>query len=491
MSGAIAPPSGTPVPSNEEDGTVMNEGLSGAGQGAKGGGGARGSKTHKKGQSDGPSQPHFGGTLQQKGDENNLKPGTHVMAQWRDQSWRKAIVIERAPVVDQPHTDDIHHYRYYVHYKGINRRNDEWITSDRIKWDPEQEHEEKEHERKVEEDKAKSENKGDSNVLEAIEPEHNEHEGMDEASIREHEEVTKIKNVNFVELGRYKMEAWYFSPFPKEYWPNGLIDTLHVEEFNLQYFRTKEELRRYEKRQPRKYPPGDEIYRHENIAVFEVNGSAQKEYCQNLCYIAKLFLDHKTLFYDVDPFLFYIFCEVDKYGCHPFGYFSKEKYSESGFNLACILTFPAYQKRGYGRFIIQFSYELSKLEGKVGSPEKPLSDLGLLSYRSYWAWVLLNILAERSIKEKSIMELSRETSIKAEDIEDTLRKEGLLKYVNGQHIICATSELIEEKRQRLNAKKGPVVDPSKIRWAPHPIPIPAKKDKWSLKSKSKKFDPED
>lgn len=31
------------------------------------------------------------------------------------------------------------------------------------------------------------------NVLEAIEPEHNEHEGMDEASIREHEEVTKIK----------------------------------------------------------------------------------------------------------------------------------------------------------------------------------------------------------------------------------------------------------------------------------------------------------
>jgi hypothetical protein len=28
-------------------------------------------------------------------------------------------------------------------------------------------------------------------------------------------QVTKVKNVKFVELGRYRMETWYYSPFPK------------------------------------------------------------------------------------------------------------------------------------------------------------------------------------------------------------------------------------------------------------------------------------
>ena len=56
---------------------------------------------------------------------------------------------------------------------------------------------------------------------------------------------------------------------------------------------------------------------------------------QNLCYIAKLFLDHKTLFYDVDPFLFYVMCEVDNLGAHMVGYFSKDMYSEVSTSFSC------------------------------------------------------------------------------------------------------------------------------------------------------------
>lgn len=47
-------------------------------------------------------------------------------------------------------------------------------------------------------------------------------------------------------------------------------------------------------------------------------------------------------------------------------------------------------------------YLLSKVEEKVGSPERPLSDLGLISYRSYWKEVLLRYLHTFQGKEVSI-----------------------------------------------------------------------------------------
>lgn len=88
----------------------------------------------------------------------------------------------------------------------------------------------------------------------------------------------------------------------------------------------------------------------------QVDGKKAKVYCQNLCLLSKLFLDHKTLYYDVDPFLFYVLCERDAEGYHLVGYFSKEKQSQEDHNLACILTLPAYQRKvGRWRRVLSLS----------------------------------------------------------------------------------------------------------------------------------------
>ncbi|KAF2296776.1 hypothetical protein GH714_001884 [Hevea brasiliensis] len=197
----------------------------------------------------------------------------------------------------------------------------------------------------------------------------------------------------------------------------------------------------------------------------EVDGKKNKVYGQNLCYLAKLFLDHKTLYYDVDLFLFYVLCECDDRGCHMVGYFSKEKHSEESYNLACILTLPPYQRKGYGKFLIAFSYELSKKEGKVGTPERPLSDLGLLSYRGYWTRVLLDILKKHK-GNISIKELSDMTAIKAEDILTTLQSLELIQYRKGQHVICADPKVLD-RHLKAAGRGGLEVDVSKLIWTPY------------------------
>lgn len=67
-----------------------------------------------------------------------------------------------------------------------------------------------------------------------------------------------------------------------------------------------------------------------------------------------MFLDHKTLYYDVEPFLFYVMTESDSTGAHFVGYFSKEKRSPH-FNVSCIMTLPVRQRKGWGNLLIDFS----------------------------------------------------------------------------------------------------------------------------------------
>ncbi|XP_068440004.1 histone acetyltransferase KAT7 isoform X1 [Clinocottus analis] len=279
-------------------------------------------------------------------------------------------------------------------------------------------------------------------------------------------QITEGSNmIKTILFGRFELDTWYHSPYPEEY---ARLGRLYVCEFCLKYMKSQTILRRHMAKCVWKHPPGDEVYRKVGISVFEVDGKKNKIYCQNLCLLAKLFLDHKTLYYDVEPFLFYVMTEADNTGCHLVGYFSKEKNSFLNYNVSCILTMPQYMRQGFGKMLIDFSYLLSKVEEKVGSPERPLSDLGLISYRSYWKEVLLRYMCTFQGKEISIKEISQETAVNPVDIVSTLQSLQMLKYWKGKHLVLKRQDLIDEWKAK-EIKRGhsnKTIDPSSLKWTP-------------------------
>lgn len=157
----------------------------------------------------------------------------------------------------------------------------------------------------------------------------------------------------------------------------------------------------------------------------------------------------------------------------------QEKHCQQKYNVSCIMILPQYQRKGYGRFLIDFSnnlsllhintkqlwlailtqtcdretasyyvlilkailffeftmyfamcllagYLLSKREGQPGSPEKPLSDLGRLSYMAYWRSEVLECLHRVNDRQITIRQLSKLTGICPQDITTTLHSLNML-----------------------------------------------------------------
>jgi histone acetyltransferase HTATIP len=280
-------------------------------------------------------------------------------------------------------------------------------------------------------------------------------------------EISRVRNLEKIQMGKYEIEPWYFSPYPAEL---GEYDMVYICEFCLSYFGDLKQFVRHRTKCTLFHPPGNEIYRDDNVSFFEIDGRRQRTWCRNLCLLSKLFLDHKTLYYDVDPFLFYCMCTRDEFGFHLVGYFSKEKESAEGYNVACILTLPQYQRRGFGKLLIAFSYELSKREGKLGSPEKPLSDLGLLGYRAYWSDTLVDLLADGR-KDANVDDLSAATAMTTQDVLHTLQNLNMLRFSaqKNQHIVVLTDTVLQARERRLEKEKVKGkrwIDADRLSWKP-------------------------
>ncbi|KAM3176003.1 hypothetical protein ACTXT7_007364 [Hymenolepis weldensis] len=148
-------------------------------------------------------------------------------------------------------------------------------------------------------------------------------------------------------------------------------------------------------------------------------------------------------------------------------------------NLSCVLVLPQYQRQGFGHMLIDFipphklrsvledakllffpprfvrhfcpatiflhtnlvmtlrdiSYLLSRVENRLGTPERPLSDQGLLAYRRYWKYILLSFLLSHQERSISFDDISEATGIVTKDIIQTLLDMGMFKYLKSKYYI--------------------------------------------------------
>lgn len=281
---------------------------------------------------------------------------------------------------------------------------------------------------------------------------------------RVHRAVTRVRNIESVVIGDAAVRAWYFAPYPEPYFS---MPTLYVCDRCFRYFGSRAELDAHTAAAREVAPPGREIYRAGNLSVFELHGRRQKVACQCLCLLAKLFLDHKTLYYDVEGFLFYVLCECDESGCHAAACFSKEVNSESNNALACIVVLPQHQRKGYGRLLISLSYELLKRQGTVGGPERPLSDLGRIAFFAYWRDTIVPLVAEGREDVQSVEDIERITAITREDVVEVLKRFQSVVLVKGEYVLDIDRECIEREMLKIyEAKRKKIIDPAKLIWFP-------------------------
>lgn len=365
-------------------------------------------------------------------------PNYFIMALNKKGKWLKSKIIEcrlirsknsREEKKKNPKKLDEHSYEYYIHYCHTNRRLDEWITSDRIKLTSEF----------IDEEKIREEKKRQGIINSSDE----EYEGMDQNARKEHEEATKVKTIMRIQFGEYSSETWYYSPFPDGYHN---IDTLYFCEFCLNFYKKDLEWKNHMAKCKLVHPPGNEIYKDDEkgLSMFEVDGWKNQTYCENLCYLAKLFLDHKLLYYAISPFLFYILTKKTETGYHIVGYFSKNKDPSDGNNLSCILVLPFHQRRGYGKLLINMSYELSKIDGNIGTPERPLSDLGRLSYLSFWTQKIIEYIKSLEGQAFNLSDIVQNTAIRLQDVIDALERVNLIKKFKGEIYFCTNKNILEE-----------------------------------------------
>ena len=145
--------------------------------------------------------------------DTDLEIGRTYMVRRSDNTWHAAEVIQKrmSSLEGLP--------EYYVHYENFNRRLDEWVMGDRIVNDG-----------LGVADKEDANNMSDSGDRKITRNQKRKHDEINHvqktyaemdpelaAREKEYEAMTKIKYIDRIQLGKYEIDTWYYSPYPDEY----------------------------------------------------------------------------------------------------------------------------------------------------------------------------------------------------------------------------------------------------------------------------------
>lgn len=304
-----------------------------------------------------------------------------------------------------------------------------------------------------------------------------------------------VRNILKVVYCNMKFDTWFRSPMYFEDYKRGglaakprhptesgsihfkegesVIDTMYVCDTCMKYSTEAKDMAIHmPKCEYKNELPGRVVYDSPYYQIRKVDGARHPLYAQCLSLFAKLFLDSKSIFFSVENFDYYILTisvanirvldslaknkpakdekssaakdpelmntiesESSLSSQRVIGFFSKEKVSWDHYNLACITVFPPFQQRGLGKLLISYSYYLSKKAKQAGTPERPLSEHGFVSYLSYWSSVVSHYITDtrkkaleegKSTFTLSIDDISAATFMIQSDVVQALQSMGAL-----------------------------------------------------------------
>ena len=188
----------------------------------------------------------------------------------------------------------------------------------------------------------------------------------------------------------------------------------------------------------------------------------------------KLFLDDKSVYYNVDAFDFYVVYAPEpshdageRARLKPMGFFSKEVNAwDEDNNLACICVFPPFQRLRLGSLLVEFLYALARVtpgQARLG-PEFPLSPFGQATYLRFWAKRLAFVIWN---------DFSTAESVSLRDLADKtgFRKDDCLLALEYMGVLFEAEEVILERRALRSWCDANNVDPTVLATSLDPAGI--------------------